>query len=170
MTSLDRALLERMSSNLDSYGFKVRYSRQSFERRQPFGRQSLHLAFVRHAADFDVVADVAVRFDQVENFVNQSREYLSDSEKRMTHTAGAELGNIRGHGQSRWTVSTVQNVNRVAGEIFSRFKEVGLPFLERLSDLETVASILSSDSDEAKLISPLPESRAITLSAIRAIL
>jgi ribosomal protein S12 methylthiotransferase accessory factor YcaO len=60
---MQRALLEAVGARITALGFDGKPVGQSFLRRIPDGRVSFHLAFVKHPEDFDVVADVGVRFD-----------------------------------------------------------------------------------------------------------
>jgi len=78
----------------------------------PGGRQSFHSAFVNHDTDFDVTADVAIRFDAVGDMVNSSETLLSEPEKRGTYTLGTELGNLDGTSHQRWTIEQESDVTK----------------------------------------------------------
>src|SRR6476661_8883662 len=102
MKEVERALLKAVGQRIAASGFESKPVGQSFLRRSPLGRDSLHLSFVKHPCDFDVVADVAVRIDDLEDIVNVNDTLLSKKEKEQTYSLGAELGNISGQGQQRW--------------------------------------------------------------------
>jgi hypothetical protein len=96
MKDIERALLVAVGARIAANGFESKLISQSFLRRFPAGRASLHLAFIKHPREFDVVADVAVRFDELEDLVNANNALLSKKEKGQTYSLGAELGNIAG--------------------------------------------------------------------------
>jgi hypothetical protein len=131
-------LLGDLSARLEGWHFVK--SRRSFERKQTTCVWSLHLAFIKHKPDFDVVADVAVEHIQ--------------AGKRLC-IVGAELGNICGTGQHRWQIASEQQVQAVTSGILDLFTTVGLPFMERYSVLSEVLRVLRADPAQARLICPL---------------
>ena len=54
-------------------------------------------------------------------------------------------------------------------DILVWFRRVGEPFLQRYLDLEAVSRVLAADDTEARLICPIPQSRAETAAAIRSL-
>jgi hypothetical protein len=113
----------------------------------------LHLSFVNHVADFDVIADVAV-------------EHLH--KRQRICIVGAELGNIAGTGQHRWHVSSTSEAWAAAAGIVQLFQEVGIPFLKRYSSLGEVLRVLREEPKEAQLICPLaqdPVAEALCIEA-----
>lgn len=83
----------------------------------------VHVSFIRHEADIDVTADVAVRVDAIEQVVNQCETGLTDAEKRRSTTLGAELGNLTRRQPLRWTVSALGDVAAVAEQIYGSVRE-----------------------------------------------
>lgn len=160
MKYIQRALLDAIGAKVVSLGFDSKTAGQSFMRRIPGGRASFHLAFIEHPKDFDVVADVAVRFDQLEELVNSNNSLLSKREKGQTYSLGAEIGNISGSGQRRWSVASLDEVEIIANEIIICFKEIGLPYLEKASTLEGAYQLLTSPGRDAWLHNPVHASRA----------
>jgi hypothetical protein len=160
MKSVQRAILQAVGRRVASDGFEVKPTEQSFLRRFRGGRASLHLAFVEHAHDFDVVADVAVRLDELEKLVYGSSTLLTKREKEQTYSLGAELGNISGEGQRRWQVTDAADTEQVADDIVASFREVGRPYLEAASSLEGAYRLLASPGRGAWLHSPIHASRA----------
>jgi len=136
----------------------------------PSGRQSLHIAFINHRDDFDVTADVAVRMEEVERIVNAGNAKLSAKEKRLTSTAGAELGNIDGGGQQRWTVAGEADVDSVASAIAREFRRLGLPYFERFERPEALFSVLRDNGREGWLHAPLHAARCMRAVALASIL
>ena len=170
MKDIQRALFDAVGLRLASIGFKSRSVAQSFLRPFPGGRASLHLAFIKHPSDFDVIADVAVRFDELEEIVNASNLLLSEKEKGQTYSLGAELGNISGEGQMRWNVASPSEVEQVADRLVAKFKAIGLPYLEKASTLIGAYELLTSPGSGAWLHSPIHESRATRIVALGRIL
>jgi hypothetical protein len=164
LKDLRAALLDRLDESLRPLGFRKR--QQSFHLESGPCRRSFHIAFVNHASDFDVTADVAVRHHAVEDLLNERRPNLSARERKDTATIGAELGNIAGVGQHRWRVAAAGDVEPVAEDILGWFRRVGEPFLHRYADLEAVSRALAADGAEARLICPIPQLRAETAAAI----
>lgn len=160
MKEIQRALLKSVGARVVALGLDGKAVGQSFLRRIPGGRASLHLAFIEHSKDFDVVADVAVRFDQLEELVNATNSLLSKREKGQTYSLGAELGSISGEGQRRWSVASLADVESVADQVVTSFREVGLPYLQKASTLEGALRLLASPGSDAWLHSPIHASRA----------
>lgn len=60
-----------------------------------------------------MTTDVAIRFDKLENLINENNKFLSEREKKATFSIGAELGNIREGRQKRWTVSGEGDIEKM---------------------------------------------------------
>src|SRR5262245_50307534 len=127
-------LLGRVGKRLGEYDFKARPNSNGFERQFGGGRQGFHLAFVKHKVDFDVYADVAIRFDALEDLITATATHLSSKKKIETYSIGATLGNISGESDLCWTVAKWTDVEPVAEAIITSFLRFGLPYLERYSD------------------------------------
>jgi hypothetical protein len=153
-------LLKQLAERVGEHGFDTRARGQSFHKRTPFGKVSLHLAFIEHAADFDVTVDVAIRFDALEDIINEGNNLLTASEKRRTFSIGAELGNISEWKQKRWTVRSPADIEDVSRSIMDAFVDIGLAYIEKYSNMETVLDVLSGDDKPAWLLSPLHDLRA----------
>lgn len=166
MKEIQRALLRAVGQRIAASGFERKPVGQSFLRLFPVGRASLHLAFVEHLGDFDVVADVAVRIDELEDIVNANNTLLSKKEKEQTYSLGAELGNISGEGQKRWNVASSADVEPVADRLVASFKTIGLPYLDKASTLEGAYQLLTSPGRNAWLHSPIHASRAKRVVAL----
>lgn len=146
-----RALMQDVGRLVEPLGYKPILSQQMFVRRFAEGKAALHLAFIKHPGDFDVVANVAIRLDQLEDILNGARTYLSDNKKRDTYSFGAELGNISRVGQVRWTVRALTDTKEVAQEVVSYFRKVGLPFIASVTTLEDAYVVLTKSEDLARL-------------------
>lgn len=98
-----------------------------------------HISCINHESDFDAVGNVAV-------------EYLSGKERVCI--IGAELGNIEGSGQKRFSVSSSDEAIISARSLCDFFVKVGQPFLHKFSNPNEVISTLKCGGKEAMLISP----------------
>src|SRR5687767_15603049 len=95
---IQEKLIREVGLELQPLAFIPRISHQAFYKKTTFGKYSFHLTFIPHATDIDVTADVAIRFDALENlFQGTSRA----GSRTNTFTFGANLGHIRGNGQIR---------------------------------------------------------------------
>src|SRR6185503_3108745 len=106
---LQKLLLHEMSRIVVKYGFGRKVHGQSFRLSKPFGWAAFHLAFIPHAEiDFDVTADVALRVDEVEKMLHDSKEAA---------TVGGELGNLSDGEQRRWTIASERDINPTVASI-----------------------------------------------------
>lgn len=170
MDKIEGALLNAVGERAITYGFNPRPQGQTFVRRMADGQQAFHLAFIEHPSDFDVVGDVAVRFDAVENLINQFHPRLSNRLKLQTYTVGAELGNIAGEGQKRWTVASTDDVLPVADDIVGYFQKVGLPYLETMSSMRNAYRALTLPGSAGWMHSPIHAARAKRIVALAKLL
>lgn len=166
MKDIQKLLLQAVGERVSQYGFQLKAASQSYVRSFAEGKASLHLAFMSHQHDFDVTADVAVRFDKVEELVNKHNKLLADREKALTHTLGVELGNLAGLGQMRWNVASESDVPEVADKIVAMFVSVGLSYLEKHSSMPSALEILNTPDHRAWLHNPVHEARAKRVLAL----
>jgi hypothetical protein len=164
LADLRRTLLTELAVALATRGY--RKNGQSFRKDEGPHRLSFHVAFINHSEDFDVTADVAVRHHAVEERLNGSSPLLSAAQKKETATVGAELGNLAGVGQHRWTVRERRDIEPVAADMLQWFDRIGVPFLTRFSSLDEVARVLAQDDALARLVCPIPGSRRKVLDVI----
>lgn len=160
MKEIRQALLNAVGDGILEFGFGRKVAGQSFRREFPGGECRLHLSFINHRADFDVTADVAVRFHALEELVDKNVRSISDREQRSTSSLGAELGNIAGVGQMRWHVATIDDLDSVTAGILNAFKEIGLPYLEVASTMEGAYKLLSAHGRDSWLHNPIHSARA----------
>lgn len=146
---------------MEAYGFKPKPVGQSFYRDVPGCRWDFHASFIHHATDMDITADVAVRIDAIEQFVNQFETGLTEAEKRRSTTLGAELGNLSRRQPLRWTVSEIDDVAAAAEQIAGAFEKIGLPFLSAHSDVESAYRVLVGATPEDRLYSPILGARCM---------
>jgi hypothetical protein len=156
---LQKRLLDELASHVGAHGFEAKPVGQSFRRKTPSGRVSLHAAFVPHGGDVAVTADVAVRLDALEDLVNETNAQLPKSEKQNTSSLGAELGNLSEGRQKRWTLVEPSDAATAAQSILALYELVGAPSLERLSDPENAFVVLSSNERDDWLWSPIHGAR-----------
>jgi hypothetical protein len=167
---LQQDLLQMLSLAVVRYGFSAEFRGQSFYAPKPWGWAAFHLAFIPHAADFDITTDVALRFDAVEDLVNQNKEDLSPKEKKETPTIGCKVGNLSEGRQRRWTIASAADVKTVALDIESVLRANVVPYIERFSDLHQVYAVLVGPKKAARLHSPLLAARCKSTLAMAFIL
>jgi len=167
---LKELLLEQVGRQLVQYGFSRRPRFQEFSKKTAFGRLGFHLSFIKHREDFDVKADVAIRFDEVEELVNTAKASLSSAERRNTYSLGADLENITGEGDKRWIITRLADVEPAAESIADSFRSVGIPYFEEYSDVERVLQTLSSDAERDWVHSPIRGERAMRAIALAFVL
>lgn len=83
---------------------------------------------------------------------------------------GAELGNILGTGQHRWNVGPNSAALAVAKSVRALFDEVGVPFLERFTELAEVVKILRTDEKTTRLIFPFEQNPALEADRIASLM
>src|SRR5882724_7644252 len=157
---LQEALFEAVSRKIAAYGFTGNKRNFCFYKRTPFGRLAFCLAFIRHRDDSDVTLEMAVRFDDLEDLVNEHENRLSKAQRKSTFSLGVELGNLSEGRQKRWTVRSLEDVEPVAQSIMNSFVAIGLSYLEKYSDVRTALEVLSGDDQAAWLHSPFHDVRA----------
>lgn len=170
MKTLETTLISTIENKLKSLDFKYIKKEYAFIKRRPDGREALHLAFIRHPSDFHIVADVAIRFDALEEFCFVPHPLLSEKNKAKTYSFGAELGNIAGVGQKRWELATIEDIEPIAEGIYTDFISIGVPFLERLSTLEKAFDLVNRPWREASLYKAFHTARAIRVVGLAKLL
>jgi hypothetical protein len=170
LRALREAFLSEMSRLVVKHQFDGKIREQSFLRKMPFGRWAFHIAFIPHTDDVDLTADVALRFDAVEDLVNADDPALSKRARRETFTMGAELGNLAGTGQMRWTLLDQETVPAVAQSTFGSFEAIGVPYLNRYSDLYAALEALSHNDATGRLHQPFDLDRCKSATALAFVL
>lgn len=160
MKAPQETLLKAVASRLSEHDFKAKIRDQSFLKLIEHGRVSLHLSFLERGDEFDVTADVAIRFDALEDLVNSDNKALSRAEKADTYTLGAELGNLRDRRQKAWEIRKLSQVEQVASGIYETYLQVAKPYIEKYSKMDAALEVLSRDDQEAWIHCPFHDARA----------
>jgi hypothetical protein len=153
LATLHQEVIEKMADRFPNWRFVT--STRSFVRQNGNCKWYLHLAFVNHVDDFDVVVDLAV-------------EHLMG--KQRICILGAELGNILGTGQHRWSVGPNSSALAAAKSVQALFDEVGVPFLKRFTELAEVVRILRTDEKTTRLIFPFEQNPALEADRIASLM
>lgn len=159
-------LLSELAMHLERHGFVRVARRPAYSRARGVGTQSVLLSFLRHADDFDVTASVAMRVEAVEALVQLHDDGPTRADRAGTYTLGAELGNISGKGQTRWTVANAADARTAAESIAQAVEIFGAPFLAEFSTLDDVLTRLRRNDKEGWLVSPIHGSRCKRAMAI----
>ena len=171
LPALQKKLLSEVGSLLHRYGFDKKPVDQSLRLAKSFGWASIHLTFVRHPPiDFDVVVNAAIRVDVVQDCIQNGDSLISIKDRKQSATIGCELGNLKGVGQQRWTISSEKDVGPVACAIAAECEATLLPFIEKYSDLDELLEVLAADTKVARLISPIDSKRNKTIDALSKLL
>jgi hypothetical protein len=168
LADLREQLLVDFGALLAPLGYRRR--EQTFGREQAGCRWLVHIAFIKHPADFDLTMDVAIRHHGVEELLHSRGSRLPKREQRHTATIGVELGNLVDGRGYRWTVVKPDDVSTVVPELFKWYKKWAVPFFERFEKLTEVERVLDEGGPLARLISPVEARRATVLEAVRQIL
>ena len=158
---IEKKLLTAVGQRIVKYGFDNKAKGQKFYKWAPFGRIVLHLSSIEHEQDFDVTVDVAIRFDELEDIVNECDALLTMKQKSNTYSLGVELGNLAKGSPRRWQVSSAEDIESMAQSITDFFADVGMPYIEKYSNMKEAMSILGRDDAEARLHCPINEARAM---------
>ncbi len=151
LAELHQAVISKLTLLLPDWKF-VKSSR-SFTKSVGTCKWSLHLSFINHVNDFDVVADVAV-------------EHLNG--RTRICILGAELGNIIGTGQHRWPVENMTQADKAALGVRELLETVGMPLLNRFTSIDEVIHVLRTDKVTSRLIFPLVSDTAKEATEIEA--
>jgi hypothetical protein len=158
---LKEEVLSGFGEKLEQRGFaRKKRDPQTFYRAIAGGWHAVHLAFVDHRVDFDIAVDIAIRFDRVEELVNERNQLLSKAEQQRTATMGCELGNLTYGRGMRWTVATEADVQTVVRSIEEMVTTVALSYFDRFNSFEAALEVLSRDDREASMHSPIDVARA----------
>ena len=167
---LQKNLLLSVGERLTTFGFGKKVKQQSFYRAIEGGWACVHLSFIKHADDFDVTVDVAIRFNEVEDLVNSKNNLLTQKEKEGTSTLGVELGNLSIGEQKRWNISSEGQISLVANSVLEYFEKFGHPYLLKYSSMDSAHDLLSSDEKEVWKHCPFHATRAKKAIAIAQLL
>jgi hypothetical protein len=156
----ENQILALVAERAAALGFRYVAASQSCIKRLQGGKQALHLAFARHQGYFEVSADVALRIDALEELVQASNPHLSAKEKRDTYSLGVELGNLRDGRYASWSVRGEADIPAAVLGIWDAFETHGLPYLQKHQDMAAAFELLSSNTREASMHSPIHAQRA----------
>jgi hypothetical protein len=170
MKILVDAFLAQVEEALHPLGFRYIRSRRSFERRFDGGKQALHLSLNLYRDEFYVAADVAIRFNVLEDLLNANDTSLSQRAKAVTYSIGCELGNLVYGDYKRWTVQDADGGATVAGAVSDFFIEHGLPYFDRYSSLPAAFALIAPHPERICLHQPFLVTRAKYVVALAVLL
>lgn len=163
---LRKEFLTILGEKLTAVSFEGKPKGQSIRKPFNYGWVAVHITFINHLDDIDLVINLAIRFDKVEELIHRNNLLLSATEKKNTATLGVELGNwVVGH-QKRWNITPKSNLHSVANSMFNYFLEFGSLYLEKYSNIDEAYELLSRDDSNAWLHSPNHTLRALKAVAI----
>lgn len=169
-SELQIRLLEGLGRKLSAFGFGEKARQQTFYRPIDGGWACTHISFINHSNDFDVTVDIGIRFDNVENLINNNNKFLTNKEKKETSTLGIELGNLVEGEQRRWNVTSCGQMVSTIKSIVDVYAKYGEPYLQKYSTIDTAYELLSSDESCVWKHSPFHATRAKKAIAIAKLL
>ena len=163
-----RELLERIATRVAPLGYKGRISDQVFRQKTAIGWRSLHLTSAYDPEFWVANIHVALRVDAVEELTSVGVDIPARDRKRSA-TIGGEIGNIADGRWRPWHIRYGDDLERIADEMVRAFISFGLPYLERVSNLEILLDILSNEGVGAEGEQAMPEvvcPRAVALALV----
>ena len=76
------------------------------------------------------------------------------------------MGNIREGRPKRWTLATLEDVSTIVPSVMATFQEVGLPYIERYSNLRNAFEALKANDRASWLHSPFHGERCRQIVAL----
>jgi hypothetical protein len=149
LRGLREQLIAEIDKSMSKKGFTYVARCRAFDKPTDFGRVSLHIMVMLGGTEFDVAADVGLRFDAVEAIRRPNRSMLTEREKDDTFTFGCELGNLARTGWKTRRVADAVDAQTVARAIVNDFQKIGVPYLEKAADANAMLAILTEDCPEA---------------------
>lgn len=137
LSELESFFLEELEAYLPQWTYVK--SKRQFKRIEKENIWYFHISCIKHVSDFDVVGDVAIEFK---------------SKKERICIVGAELGNISGVGQKRFSVASKSQAKESALEIYRYFEKYGYKFCQVYSEPHNIIDTLKNGGKEALLLSP----------------
>lgn len=160
MKELQKKLLLLVRNEISFYDFSLKLSNQSYVKPFHGGKVTYHLTFINHEVDFDVTADVAIRFDALEDIVNEDNRFLTNKEKSLTYSFGVEMGNLVYGSQKRWTVYDESDVINVTKEIMNMFIIYAIPYFEKYCNIQNAFLLLADNKNTSWMHCPIHGERA----------
>jgi hypothetical protein len=157
---IESMLLVALGRRLATHGFELQPGTQEYHRPIDGGVAAFHLSFIEHADDFDVKADVAIRFHDLETLVNNGKQYLTAKEKKGTFSLGSEPGNLIDRRQRRWTIKSAADVEQVAKGIEDGFLNLAIPYIDKYRIRTEALEIFAGDDQSVWIHSPVYGERA----------
>lgn len=149
-------LLNKLHPRFAEFNFELDAPKAQFRSKREWGSVSIGLSFVEHGdTDFDVIGSVGLRIDAVQDLVTATDLMATKAAKESTSTMGAELGNISVGKQMRWSVKNEADVAPVAMDFAKTVEAIGLPFLEKYSNLNKALEALSGNEPSNWLVCPI---------------
>lgn len=122
---------------------------------------TIHLSFIKHQKEVDVVVDLSVTIIGVEEIYNKVEfELGAKPTKSKPATVGIEIGNYRGIGQVRFQASKVSDIPSVVTGVVDSVQQYGTTFFSEMSNYDHVYDLMSKDDAGSWDFCPLHDRRA----------
>lgn len=161
LSPIYKKLDEAFSESSPYIGYRYLKSQRAFRKKMRDQTWSIHFAFLNYGNHLQVTCDVAIRFNCVEDILNESQPHLSAREKKGTFTIGCLLHNWSDEAKFIWRVDRVESVPRVVSEIYRDTETAAIEFFERFGNMEETLKALQ-DPDLARRICTLKVAEKIS--------
>lgn len=150
--------MEQLHKRLSLFGYRKNASRQHFWKPFELGKVAIHVCFINHVDDFDIMIDVGIRYDQLEEMKNRNNFLLNQKEKKQTFSIGSELGNLSQGKPIRWTIHEESSIKAVVDSIFHVIEEVAFPYINKYTNMENTFNKCLNDNEA---MTPFDSKRAM---------
>ncbi len=144
-------LIDCLSKELISEGFKFSKAREAFIRKTDFGQQWYTITFLKYSGQegFEVNPGYHVRFEDVEGFFHET-SYFSEKDKKGTSTIGCSIENHLANGKDafRQSIETDEDVATACAYYYDLYLKVVAPFFDKYRTLESLDELMNSDPEK----------------------
>jgi hypothetical protein len=118
------------------------------------------LTIIRHRDDFDVVAEILVRHDEIERRATANVPMLPEAQKQWTATLGVNVGELSGRLGLRWTIASPDDIQPVCENLSANLVTYGSVMFASFNSIEDILRVLAEDDHNAQMYSPVAAGRA----------
>jgi len=149
VSEMGKVLFDEIAASLQESGFKSRWSRRDFRRREDWGVTGLHLFYYTYSACFKVAGELIVSIDEVQELV---APFDADMESKVAKELPTLSRDIGQHLHYNWSGVEVLNLQDIPGTVAEMKRivcEVLLPFAEKYHRVEHAYDLLRSEGGDA---------------------
>lgn len=139
---LSKQFLNCISEFTSQYGFVRRGQSYSFERKIDNRIEILQFPIAKHDTYLDVLPSVAVRFDELEKFINKYAVNRDVKLSKHKASISATFGELSGAGNQilRWKIKNSHDIAKAIPAIEKKFAQTGECYFQRFQSLDELFS------------------------------